>query len=286
VSPKVSAIIIVLDGERFIAEAIDSVLTQNGPSLELLVVDDGSRDRTVEVVRSFGKRVRLLEHPGGVNLGMSASRNVGIREARGEHVAFLDADDAWLPDKIREQAEILDGEPATPMVYGRTMIWHSWDADSHRPDFFYDLGVEADRTYAPGKLFRQLLANHYQSPTTCNAMVRREALLAVGGCDPALRGMFEDQLLFAKLLLRYPVHVASRIWAKYRQHDVNASASTGGRLSIERQQRNYLRSVRRFIRDSGGAPARDRAALELKIAQLTARITARLAARALRARRG
>jgi len=286
VSPKVSAIIIVLDGERFIAEAIDSVLTQKGPSLELLVVDDGSRDRTAEIVRSFGKRARLLGHAGGVNLGMSASRNLGISEARGEHVAFLDADDVWLPDKIREQAEILDGEPATAMVYGRTMIWHSWDADSQRPDFFYGLGVEADRTYAPGKLFRQLLANHYQSPTTCNAMVRREALLAVGGCDPALRGMFEDQLLFAKLLLRYPVHVSSRIWAKYRQHDHNASASAGGRLSVERQQRNYLRSVRRFIRDSGGAPARDRAALELTIAQLTARMTARQAARAWRGRRG
>ena len=285
-SPKVSAIIIVLDGERFIGEAIDSVLGQEGPSLELLVVDDGSTDRTVEIVRSFGKLARLLAHPGGANLGMSASRNLGIREARGDYVAFLDADDVWLDDKTNAQAAILDEEPGTGIVYGRTMIWHSWDNDSTQSDHFYDLGVAGDRTYAPGTLFRQLLANQYQSPTTCNAMARREALLAVGGCDPALRGLFEDQLLFAKLLLRYPAHVSSRCWAKYRQHGQNASASAGGRLSVERQQRNDLRSVRRYIRDSGGAPARDRAALELRIAQLTARIAARQSLRTLRGRHG
>ncbi len=281
-SPKVSAIIIVLDGERFIADAIDSVLLQQGPSFELLVVDDGSRDRTAEIVRSFGERARLLAHPGGANLGMSASRNAGIAEARGEYVAFLDADDLWVAGKLEAQAAILDEEPATGVVYGRTMIWHSWDAGSKRPDYFYDLGVAPDSTYGAGRLFRQLLANRYQSPTTCNAMVRREALLAVGGCDPALRGMFEDQLLFAKLLLRYPVHVSSPCWAKYRQHDHSASASAGGRLSVERQQLRYLRAVRRYMANSGGAAARDRATLEWKIARLTGGIAARQVARAVR----
>lgn len=284
-SPKVSAIIIVLDGERFIAEAIDSVLSQQGPSVELLVVDDGSRDRTAEIVRSFGERARLLGHPGGANLGMSASRNAGIAEARGEYVAFLDADDLWEARKLEAQAAILDKEPATGMVYGRTMIWHSWDAGSAQADYFFDLGVAPDSTYGAGRVFRQLLANRYQSPTTCNAMVRREALLAVGGCDPALRAMFEDQLLFAKLLLRYPVHVSSHCWAKYRQHDHSASASAGGRLSVERQQLRYLHAVRRYIGNSGGAALLDRAMLRWKIAQLTGRIAARQAARAVRGNR-
>jgi glycosyltransferase involved in cell wall biosynthesis len=285
VSPKVSAIIIVLDGERFIAEAIESVLAQQGPSPELIVVDDGSRDRTAEIVQSFGNRARLLAHPGGANLGMSASRNAGISEARGDYVAFLDADDVWLPGKIQAQAAILDEQPATAMVYGQTMMWHSWDTGSQQPDYFYDLGVAPDSTYPAETLFGQLLANRHQTPTTCNAMVRRAALLAVGGFDPALRGMFEDQLLFAKLLLRYPVHVSSDCWAKYRQHDRNASAAAGGRLSVERQQRRYLRRLQHYVRRSGGAPARYRAMLQWKIACLSARIARAQLARAVPGRR-
>jgi glycosyltransferase involved in cell wall biosynthesis len=283
-SPKVSAIIIVLDGERFIGEAIESVLSQQGPSVELLVVDDGSTDHTAEIVGAFGRRARLLAHPGGANLGMSASRNAGVSQASGEYIAFLDADDHWLPHKLGEQVAILDREPATAMVYGRTIIWHSWDQESDQADYLYDLRVPADRTYAAGALFGQLLANRYQSPTTCNAMIRRQALLAVGGCDPALRGMFEDQLLFAKLLLRYPAHVSSRSWARYRQHGQSASAAAGGRLSVARQQLRYLCALRNYMVSSGGIPVSQRAMLELRIAQLSGRMAARQAAGVLRSR--
>ncbi|MBV9526810.1 glycosyltransferase family A protein [Sphingomonas sp.] len=278
-TPEVSAIIIVRDGETFIRDAVDSILLQDGPSFELIVVDDGSTDRTSEIVRGFGGRARMVTHPGRVNLGMSASRNLGIETARGAYVAFLDADDLWLPGKIAEQAAILDCEPSTAMVYGRTMIWRSWDGSGD--DFMYGLGVTPDRTYPPGRLFRQLLVNRYQTPTTCNAMMRRDALLAVGGADPSLRGMFEDQLLFAKLLARYPVHVSSRCWARYRQHAASASASNVDGLAIDRAHLRYLSALSAYL-GHAGAPLRDRAALGRTKLKLQSRIAARRAKRMIR----
>ena len=83
-TPLVSAIMIVRDGESFIGEAVESVCAQDGVSWELLVVDDGSSDRTVEIVRSFGDHAQVLYHPGHANLGMSASRNLGVAEALDE----------------------------------------------------------------------------------------------------------------------------------------------------------------------------------------------------------
>lgn len=280
IDPIISAIIIVRDGEAFIREAIESIVAQDGPATELIVVDDGSTDGTAEVARSFGTRARLVTHPGNANLGMSASRNLGIAEAHGRYVAFLDADDVWLPGKSAEQVAILDFEPATAMVYGRTLIWRSWEGDGE--DFLYGLGVEPDRTYPPGRLFRQLLQNRYQTPTTCNAMIRREALIAVGGADASLRGMFEDQLLFAKLLAGYPAHVSSRTWAKYRQHGQSASAANVDGLALDEAQARYLAALSAYLRTGQQLPIRDRAALGQAQLKLKARIAARRTKRAMR----
>src|SRR4051812_33913704 len=94
--PRVSVVMIFLDAEEFIREAIQSVADQTVDSWELLLVDDGSTDGSTEMALRYlaedPARIRLLHHPGGVNRGMSASRNLGLREARGEFVTFLDAD--------------------------------------------------------------------------------------------------------------------------------------------------------------------------------------------------
>src|SRR5262249_14348024 len=96
-TPLVSAVMVVLDGERFIEEAIRSILDQTYPALELVVVDDGSTDSSAEIVDRLATEatveVRLVRHPGGARHGMSASRNLGVEQSRGELVAFLDADD-------------------------------------------------------------------------------------------------------------------------------------------------------------------------------------------------
>ena len=109
--PLVSIVVIFLDAEAFIEEAIESVLAQTYRHWELVLVDDGSSDGGSEIARryaaSHADRIRYIEHDRHQNRGMSASRNAGIREARGEYIAFLDADDVWFAEKLEHQVAIL-----------------------------------------------------------------------------------------------------------------------------------------------------------------------------------
>jgi glycosyltransferase involved in cell wall biosynthesis len=270
--PRVSAIIIVLDGEAFIGEAIDSVIAQEFSDWELLVVDDGSVDRTRDIVKGYvdsdQERIRLLRHPDAGNHGMSATRNLGVENARGELVAFLDADDAWTPDKLGEQVAILDAQPDVAMVYGRTLVWNSWNLSSTSADHFYELGVPPDAAYRPPRLFFQLLENVHQTPTTCNAMIRREVVLEIGGFDSRFRDMFEDQIFFAKLLLEHPVYVSSECWAMYRQHGASASAMTNEGRRVRQAHLRYLRALRRYLVEHGYRLSWQRVAVERTIAGL------------------
>src|SRR5271154_2347778 len=105
--PLVSTIIIFLNAEKFLAEAVESVLAQTYPTWELWLVDDGSTDDSSRIARDYATRhaarIHYLEHPGHENRGKSASRNLGLRHSRGSYVALLDADDVWLPGKLTNQ---------------------------------------------------------------------------------------------------------------------------------------------------------------------------------------
>ena len=106
----VSVVTPLYNTEKYIAACINSVLNQTLKDVEMLVVDDGSRDRSAEIVEEIATRdtrVRLLRHPGGVNLGVSRTRRLGIMEASGEYIAYLDADDAFEPSKLERQIELL-----------------------------------------------------------------------------------------------------------------------------------------------------------------------------------
>src|SRR6266849_5630061 len=94
---QVSAIVPVFNGESTIAAAIDSALNQNFDATEVIVVNDGSTDGTALILRSYGSKIRVIEQS---NRGLSAARNAGAAIARGEYLAFLDADDEWLPGKL------------------------------------------------------------------------------------------------------------------------------------------------------------------------------------------
>src|SRR5262249_14256541 len=118
--PLVSVITIFLNEERFLEDAIRSVFAQTYDSWELLLVDDGSTDRSSALARGWAERhpgrVRYLEHPGHENLGMSATRNLGIREARGELIALLDGDDVYAAGKLATQVAQLEAHPEAAMV--------------------------------------------------------------------------------------------------------------------------------------------------------------------------
>src|SRR5919201_1733113 len=109
VNPTVSVVIAVYNGARWIAETLDSVLAQSFPRFEVIVVDDGSTDATPAVAASYGDRVRYLRQDNG---GQPSARNAGIRAARGSYIAFVDADDLWVPTKLQMQVDFLARQPS------------------------------------------------------------------------------------------------------------------------------------------------------------------------------
>jgi glycosyltransferase involved in cell wall biosynthesis len=138
VDPLVSVVIPVFNGERFLREAVESVLAQQYSSLEIIVVDDGSTDGTANVARSLAETVRYFYQ---TNQGPAAARNRGIEQAQGSLIAFADADDLWPADKLELQLPYLIKEPAVDIVLGRIQqVFLSEAHELAEPAFSVNLG--------------------------------------------------------------------------------------------------------------------------------------------------
>ncbi len=125
--PSVSVIIPVYNCERYLAEAIESVLAQSHPAREIIVVDDGSTDGSARVVRRFSSAVRYVFQP---NAGIGAARNRGVALAEGDFLAFLDADDLWTEDKLGLQLAAFAEDPGLEAVFGLAIQFHSPEIDA------------------------------------------------------------------------------------------------------------------------------------------------------------
>ena len=232
----VSVAIIFLDAEQFLDEAIASVLAQTHHEWNLLLVDDGSSDGSSEIARRYARenpdRVRYLEHEHHRNRGMPASRNLGIRAARGRYIAFLDADDVWLPHKLEDQVALIEKHPEAGMVCGSTEYWYSWTARPRdtRRDFIVRVGVVPDTLVQPPQLALRLqpLAKGMGPHASSSVLSRTEVVVKLGGYEEQFRGihhMYEDQSFLIKMYLAAPVYVADACWHRHRQHSSSFSAS-------------------------------------------------------------
>ena len=112
--PLVSVIVAAFDAERYLAETLDSIVAQDHPALEIVLVDDGSTDNTPEITQSYGDAVRYFAQP---NRGLGAAQNQGLALATGDFVSFLDADDLWLPEKTRVQLAAIVARPDVDVVF-------------------------------------------------------------------------------------------------------------------------------------------------------------------------
>ena len=258
--PLVSTVIICFNSEKFLSDAIASVIAQTYDNWELLLVDDGSTDNSPGImqdyVAQYPQKIRYLEHPNHQNRGKNASRNLGINHAQGEYIALLDSDDAWLTHKLEQQVAILDQYPEAGMVYGRNYTWYSEAEKSTvrgrcQPSR-YPLGVEPNNLIPPPTLLLLLLKGVTQTPTTCNPLIRKEVCQQVGLFDENFRDVFEDQDFFAKVLHTVPVFVSDEFWAKYRQHQDSSmnlfDSVTRKDVNIRYKKRlHFLKSVKKFL---------------------------------------
>jgi glycosyltransferase involved in cell wall biosynthesis len=232
--PLVSAIIIFFNAkrERFFEEAIESILAQTYDHWELLLADDGSTDESSAIaqqyVQKYPEKIRYLEHDNHQNRGMSATRNLGVRHAKGEYIAFLDADDVWLPHKLAQQVPLLQAHPEAAMLYGRTQFWFSWHKNN--PVEYFSLrgetdadpmtvaSIEFDRVIYPPDQFLLYLKDKDIYPCTCSMIIRRQVYEQLGGFEEQFKDANEDMVFHSKLFLKYPVYVSSQCWDRYRIH--------------------------------------------------------------------
>lgn len=228
---KVSVIIPSFNCELYIAETIRGVLNQTHEDIEVIVVDDGSTDRTGEIVSSFGSPVRLIEQQ---NSGRCAARNLGIREATGEFICLLDHDDYWFPDKLALQLAEFQRNPEAGGVYSSFILWYEHaDGEFPAPDSFdltvYPDGIAADFS---GWIYHQFLIDSWI--LTSAAMFRAEVFERCGMYDESLP-YSEDWELWLRISREYPLIQLHRPTTLYRQH-----AQQGNRVMREIDYRTEL----------------------------------------------
>jgi glycosyltransferase involved in cell wall biosynthesis len=207
VEPIVSVIIPAYNCAAFLPSAIESVLAQSLGAVECIVVDDGSRDATAGVARSYPGVTYIHQE----NAERSAARNNGLRHARGRYVCFLDADDTLAPEKLAEQAEFLDRHAECVAVYSRVLFFRE-----QSPAELFPL----KRSTPAGEILSRLLWGNFL--TVHAPLIRREAALEVGGFDPTLSHN-EDWEFFLRLALTGPFGFLDRVHAYCRMHEGNTS---------------------------------------------------------------
>ncbi len=187
--PLVSVIIPTYNRESFIAECVESVLAQTFSDFELIVVDDGSTDRTETVVGRYSDKIRYLRQE---QRGPAAARNSGIRDASSEWLSFLDSDDLWLPRKLELQMEYLRNSPDTKICYTEEI----WYRRGRRVN-----PAQKHRKYS-GWIYQKMLPLCIVSPSS--VMIHRSVLEKVGLFDEELPAC-EDYDLWLRIGLRYPI---------------------------------------------------------------------------------
>jgi glycosyltransferase involved in cell wall biosynthesis len=255
--PLVSVIIIFLNAEKYLPKAIDSVLSQTYRHWELLLVDDGSTDRSTEIaleyVTQYPEKIQYLEHPSHQSLGMSATRNLGIHSAKGDYVALLDSDDYWLTNRLEAHVEILESYPEAGMLYGTANYWFSWTGrpEDRERDFVPELRVRRHTLFHPPALLPLLLDGKAEVPCTCSILVRREVMKKIGGFEESFRGMYEDQAFYAKVCLLVPVLATGDCLAWYRQHPASHSAGIIRSGALFSTQYTFLKWLEEYCTNHG-----------------------------------
>jgi glycosyltransferase involved in cell wall biosynthesis len=205
--PLVSAVIINHNYGRYLGKCIDSVLAQTYPRVETIVVDDGSADDSLAVLRSYSNRLTVISQS---NKGPSAARNAGIARSTGEWIAFLDADDLWMPEKIREQSEYFYDESVGIIFCSLEYI----------DEFGIGLGC-SHSTFTEDPL-SQLATFTYPAIGGSTAVVRADCLRRLGSFDETLFHA-EDLDLWIRVAAQYEARTIPAPLVRYRKHSGSLS---------------------------------------------------------------
>lgn len=238
-NPLISVVIPAYNAERFIADALLSIQEQDYAPIEILIVDDGSSDNTVEVIRQTAPEAHLISQR---NAGASSARNKAMQQARGEFICFLDADDGWFPGKIRAQANYLTSHPEVGVVYHNWLVWKPNADGTFSPPAIPATTLPGSiQSENSGWLYCQLLLDSIVHTST--VMFRRSLLYEIGYFDTSLKtGEDYDYWLRASRICQ--IHKLAGTYSFYR-------AAPGSLTSSPKLQNNEYNVVIKTINHWG-----------------------------------
>ncbi|MDZ7960053.1 MAG: glycosyltransferase [Aulosira sp. DedQUE10] len=233
--PLISVVLPVFNGEKTIYETIQSVLNQTFVNWELIIINDGSQDSTLEIIKKFefaDPRLRIFSY---LNAGLAASRNRGIALSLGEYISFIDADDIWTSDKLKSQLTALQEHPKAFVAYS----WTNYiDADGN----FVKFGGHTTDT---GDVYQKLLLWNFVENGS-NPLVRKEVFTIVDGFDESLIAS-EDWDMWLRLASRYEFVVVPEVQILYRLSMNSMSAN------LKRQESTCLTVINKAFADPRAA---------------------------------
>lgn len=204
--PKVSAIITTFNRAKYLKISIQSVLSQSFTDFELIILDNSSTDNTEEIVKHFQDvRIRYFKHP---PLNISQTRNLGVKQAQGDYIAFLDDDDEWMPTKLAIELALFDKSAEdVGLVYGGFI---RIDSDGHP---FYQ-----HKPFLRGHIIKELLELKDEfTGSASNPMIKKTCITALGGFDERVK-TGEDWEFYIRLTEKYSIEFVSKPLVKIRHH--------------------------------------------------------------------
>ena len=245
--PAVSVVVPLYNYARYVEAALESVIGQTFADWELIVVDDGSTDGGDAIASDYPSRfpskVRFLSHPGRSNFGVGATRNLAIRHATGRYVAFLDADDVWLPVKLERQVQILDRFPEVGLTYGILTCVDENARPLAKPTGPYGLmGSFGDGPAGTPFQAYEMLLKGAITTTPSAVMVRRKLLVDTGASPVALKHLVEDQVMWARIAKRSAFYYFPEVLTLYRVHSSSWSGAQNS-LSVIDADVEFLRCL-------------------------------------------
>jgi len=255
-STQVSIITPFYNEEKFLEESIQSVLGQTYENWELLLIDDGSSDGSTDIAKSFASKysgkINYLNHSDHSNKGSSESRNLGVANAKGELIAFLDADDLFGKEYLQNQVELFNKVDAT-MICEATIYWHSW-ADPNKKDKKLEVGVESDQLYKPQELNLKLypLKKDAAAPCMCGIIVDKKTLKKHSGFVEVFRKNYTDQVFLSKIYFHEYVYISSACNNFYRQRDDSMMANIKDNNDYIKIRTKFLEWFKSYLKENGG----------------------------------
>jgi glycosyltransferase involved in cell wall biosynthesis len=209
---KVSVVIPCFNSSKYIESTINSVLDQTYQSIEIILVDDGSTDKTYELLSKYKKWAVILRHPDGANRGQACSVNFGLSKASGQYISILNHDDLWREDNVQLQVTKLKNEPGVGLVYS-----NGYAIDENGKHLYTIFPPDHKEENSYGKLLMQCYL-----PSPSAYMIRRTAWDAVGGFDPKMALATDHDLVLRIGEVSKLAYISEHSWY-YRIHSEAAS---------------------------------------------------------------